>query len=192
MSKKILMLIIALALVAAGAAGYYKFYKKDNVNNNDDKATSEQAQNKIDLPELPQDLKELKVTVVKEGSGAEIQKGNIAYVMYVGVLPDGNVFDSNVQSGQPIGFPIGEGAVIKGWDEALVGVKEGTEVIIDVPADMAYGEAGIPGRIPPNSPLRFDVFVVKVMTKEEAQKLQEEAKKAQESSQADNAAQEGQ
>lgn len=191
MSKKIIVLIIALALLALGALGYYKFYKKNNVNNDKQAGAPESVaqQNKIDLPELPKDLKELKVTVVKQGNGRKIEKGDIAYVMYVGVLPDGTAFDSNLQSGQPIGFPIGEGAVIKGWDEGLLGVQEGTEVIIDVPADMAYGEAGIKDRIPPNSPLRFDVFVVKVMTKEEALKLQEEAQKAQAEQQADTSAQ---
>ncbi len=188
MNKKILITVLVLATFA-GALGYYKFYKQDNVkdDNTNSKSEAQQPTNKVRLPKLSKDLKDLKVTIIKEGNGPEIKKGNIAYVMYVGVLSDGKVFDSNVKSGRPIGFPIGEGAVIKGWDEALIGIKEGTELIIDVPADKAYGKTGIPGRIPANSALRFDIFVVKVMTKEQAQRMQAEAKRTQEKSSKDSA-----
>jgi peptidylprolyl isomerase len=179
MSKKIILgAVIALIVLGGGAAVYYKFYKNNNESNVNQNTQSQEAQTaKVDLPQLDKNLKELETKVLKEGTGKTIEKGNVAYVIYAGFLPDGTVFDTNTNTGQPVGFPIGEGAVIKGWDQALLGVKEGTELIIDIPADLAYGEKGIEGRIPPNSPLRFDVLVVKVFTKEELKKLQEEAQK---------------
>lgn len=170
--KKIILILVVVIL--AGGAGYYKFYK-GNLMNKDNANAGETNAPKINLPKLDENLKDLKVTTLKEGTGRAIEKGMVAYVIYAGFLPDGTVFDSNAQTGQPIGFPIGEGAVIKGWDQGLLGVKEGSEVILDIPADLAYGAEGVKDRIPANSPLRFDVFVVKVLTKEELKKLQEQA-----------------
>ena len=174
MKKLILILVV---VILAGGAGYYyyKSYKTNSMSDNAQANTAQENAPKIDLPKLDPNLKELKVKTIKEGTGRAIEKGMIAYVMYAGFLPDGKVFDSNVQSKQPVGFPIGEGAVIKGWDQGLVGVKEGSEVIMDIPADLAYGDKGVKDRIPPNSSLRFDVFVVKVFTKDELKKLQAEA-----------------
>ncbi len=174
MSKKIIISVIAILLLTL--VGYFAYnYYMSNQNQN--------TENKMELGALDPNLKELKVLKVKEGNGRTVQKGDIAYVIYAGFLPDGTVFDSNAQSGQAIGFPIGEGYVIKGWDEGLVGLKEGTEVILDIPADKAYGEKGVkkPGSeeyaIPPNSPLRFDVILVKVLTKEEAEQMAKEQEK---------------
>ncbi len=157
------LLIILLATVFAVIYWYIN-------NNNNNMSDNQNISDNIKLEPLDQNLKELKIRYIKQGNGRVVKKGDIVYVVYAGFLPSGQVFDSNVNTGQATGFPIGEGAVIKGWDEALPGVKEGSELIIDIPADKAYGEKGMPGRIPANSPLRFDVFVVKVMSKEEAQK----------------------
>ena len=188
MKNKIAIIVILLVLVLGGVGAYYKFSKNTTVNKDNKAGDTAQAQNqkpKIDLPKLDKNLKELKIKTIKEGTGRKIEKGNIAYVFYAGVLPNNKVFDSNAGTGRPVGFPIGEGAVIKGWDEALLGLKEGTEVIIDIPADKAYGEKGVKKPqtdeylIPPNTPLRFDVLVAKVLTKEEAKKLMEEAMKKQ-------------
>ena len=166
--KKIIISIIAILLLSSAGYVAYKYYMQNSTGD------------KTKLEALDPNLKDLKIRTIKEGAGRELQKGDIAYVIYAGFLPDGKVFDSNAQSGKAIGFPIGEGAVIKGWDEGLVGVKEGSEIILDIPADKAYGEKGIPGRIPANSPLRFDVLLVKVLSKDEAQKMAEEQKQAQE------------
>ncbi len=168
LSAKVIFLVILLLLTLSVTAFLYK-NKNNTMNNNNN------AQTELKIEPLDKNLKELKKTSIKQGTGRAIEKGDIAYVIYAGLLPDGTVFDTNAQTGQAIGFPIGEGAVIKGWDQGLIGVKEGEEIILDIPADLAYGKDGTPdGRIPPNTPLRFDILVVKVMNKEEAAKYAQE------------------
>ncbi len=178
-SAKAVFAILILVVAIVATAYLYKNKKYTMQNNNDNNKGA------LNIAPLDKNLKELKKMTIKEGSGKAIEKGDIAYVIYAGLLPDGTVFDTNAQTGQAVGFPIGEGAVIKGWDQGLLGVKEGEEIILDIPADLAYGQEGTKdGRIPPNTPLRFDVLVVKVMTKDEAAKYaQEQAAQMQNESQ---------
>jgi peptidylprolyl isomerase len=105
------------------------------------------------------DLTELKVTNLIEGKGAEVKSGQNITTNYVGVFyKDGKEFDSSWQRGEPATFPIGVGQVIKGWDQGLVGVKVGSRVQLDLPADLAYGNDASGGR--PAGPLRFVVDVL--------------------------------
>ncbi len=171
-NKKALLAAVIFAAVFIAAVLY--FYQNKETNKMTNNTQNQGAE--IELPKLDNNLTEIRKTILKEGNGREIKQGDVAYVIYAGFLPNGEVFDSNVNTGQAIGLPIGEGVVIKGWDEGLLGIKEGTEVILDVPANKAYGEQGVPGRIPANSALRFDVLVVKVLSKEEAQKAAEQQK----------------
>ena len=107
----------------------------------------------------------LVVTDVREGTGPAAVAGDTLIVRYVGVRSvDGTRFDTNFAPGkQPFELQLGAGAVIKGWDEGLVGVKEGGERQLDVPADLAYG-AQPPSTdvIKPNDALSFVVDVIKV------------------------------
>lgn len=96
-----------------------------------------------------------------------IQVGDTAFVHYTGKLEDGTKFDSSVDRGQPFGFKVGVGMVIKGWDEGVVGLKIGEKKTLTVTADKAYGESGVPdGKggyvIPPNATLIFDIEVVDI------------------------------
>ncbi len=103
-----------------------------------------------------EDLTKLAVTTLIEGKGAAVQAGQTISVNYVGVsYRTGEEFDSSWSRSQPYEFPLGGGEVIKGWDQGLVGVKVGSRVQLDIPADLAYGETGQqPG------PLRFIVDVL--------------------------------
>jgi len=94
------------------------------------------------------------------GTGAEAQSGDIVSVHYTGKLSDGTVFDTSVGK-DPINFPLGQGYVIPGWDQGLVGMKEGGKRLLIIPADLAYGATG-KGTIPPNATLIFEVELVKV------------------------------
>jgi peptidylprolyl isomerase len=104
----------------------------------------------------------LVVKTLVEGTGPAVVKGKKIVVQYLGALWDGGkVFDASWQrGGVPIAFSIGTGNVIAGWDEGLVGVKAGSRVLLVIPSDKAYGDAGRPPTIPAKAPL---VFVVDVL-----------------------------
>ena len=94
------------------------------------------------------------------GTGATAEAGQMISMYYTGYLMDASVFDSNT-SGEGFSFPLGGRQVIAGWDEGIVGMKEGGKRRLIIPAELAYG-AGGRGQIPPNATLVFDVELVKI------------------------------
>jgi len=103
----------------------------------------------------------LQYIIVKEGEGASPSATDVVSVYYTGMLADGTVFDSTSAHGDnPISFPLNR--VISGWTEGLQLMKEGGKYVFYIPSDLAYGSQGQPGVIPPNSPLVFEVELVKV------------------------------
>jgi FKBP-type peptidyl-prolyl cis-trans isomerase FkpA len=112
---------------------------------------------------------ELKKIDVKQGDGAEAIAGKAVIVHYTGWLydpaaPDGHgtKFDSSLDRKVPFGFILGAGKVIRGWDEGVAGMKVGGKRTLVIPPQMAYGERGAGGVIPPNSTLLFDVELLDV------------------------------
>ena len=104
----------------------------------------------------------VKVSVHKEGTGNEAQANDIVEVHYTGTIKaDGSEFDSSVSRGKPIKFPVGTGRVIKGWDEAIVGMKVGELRTIEIPPDMGYGDRARP-KIPAGSTLVFQVELMRI------------------------------
>ncbi|MFO0659716.1 MAG: FKBP-type peptidyl-prolyl cis-trans isomerase [Polyangiaceae bacterium] len=97
------------------------------------------------------------------GSGAEAKADSTVKVHYTGrLLSTGAVFDSSVEKGEPFEFTLGEGQVIKGWDDGVVGMKVGGKRKLTIPHKLAYGEEGRPPSIPPRSALVFDVELLEV------------------------------
>ena len=100
-------------------------------------------------------------TLDKEGEGEPPAVGTTIKAHYTGRLLLGNrKFDSSYDRGEPIAFPVGTGRVIPGWDEALVQMKKGEKRTLIIPPELAYGERGAGGVIPPNAWLVFDVEMV--------------------------------
>jgi peptidylprolyl isomerase len=106
----------------------------------------------------------LKVEDLIEGNGAAAKDGDKLSVRYVGNLYDNNKeFDSSWKRGKaPFQFTLGQGQVIPGWDQGLLGMKVGGRRRLTIPADLAYGAQGQPPTIPPNAPLVFDVDLTKI------------------------------
>jgi FKBP-type peptidyl-prolyl cis-trans isomerase len=100
---------------------------------------------------------------LKEGKGVAAKTGDTVKVHYTGTLLNGSKFDSSLDRDEPFEFELGAGAVIKGWDEGVVGMKPGGKRKLTIPADKAYGKAGRPPTIPPNSPLIFEVELIEVI-----------------------------
>jgi peptidylprolyl isomerase len=104
----------------------------------------------------------LEYAVLTEGTGDPAEAGDGVSVHYSGYLEDGTMFDSSVQREEPYIFVLGQGSVIPGWDEGLVGMTKGEKRQLRIPADLAYGEAGSPPVIPPNATLIFDIEMVEI------------------------------
>jgi peptidylprolyl isomerase len=98
---------------------------------------------------------------ILEGTGTSPSKGNTCVVHYHGTLLDGTVFDSSKERGTPFEFQIGEGRVIKGWDEGIMTMKVGGKRKLIIPAELAYGPRQ-QGNIPPNSTLIFEVELLDI------------------------------
>ena len=118
--------------------------------------------------EPAQSITELRKTDLRVGTGPSISQGQRAVVHYTGWLfeptaPDqrGKQFDSSRDRGQPFRFEIGEGRVIKGWEQGVVGMQVGGERRLIIPPTLGYGARG-GGPIPPNATLMFDIELLAI------------------------------
>lgn len=101
--------------------------------------------------------------VTQKGTGAQLKAGDTVSVHYTGLLTSGAKFDSSLDRGEPISFPLGAGRVIKGWDEGIQKLRVGDRAILYIPPALGYGARGAGnGAIPPDSTLIFIVEVVGV------------------------------
>jgi peptidylprolyl isomerase len=114
-----------------------------------DPATTQSTDNTITTPSG------LKIVETKPADDAA-KVGDQVWVHYVGKLKDGTEFDNSYKRGEPIPLTLGEGRVIKGWEEGLLGMKVGQKRQLIIPPELAYGAEGRPP-IPPNATLVFDV-----------------------------------
>jgi peptidylprolyl isomerase len=98
---------------------------------------------------------------VRFGVGQPVEKGDTVVVHYIGTLQNGFEFDNSNKRGAPYTFTVGEGKVIKGWEEGIVGMKVGGARILVIPPHLGYGKDGF-GPIPPNAPLVFSIELLEI------------------------------
>lgn len=108
-------------------------------------------------------MNDLKIEIMKEGSGPEAKIGDEVVVNYAGTLEDGREFDNSFKRGQPFAVTIGEGRVIQGWEKGLQGIKVGERRKLTIPPALGYGSQEVGGGlIPANSTLIFEIECVEI------------------------------
>jgi FKBP-type peptidyl-prolyl cis-trans isomerase FkpA len=105
----------------------------------------------------------LKYEDLSVGEGQEVTGGGQTVIVhYKGWLEDGTEFDSSYNRGDPFSFPVQRNYVIAGWDEGVIGMKIGGKRKLIIPPQLAYGEAGAGGVIPPNATLFFEIELLEI------------------------------
>jgi len=144
--------VVVLALIAFFA--YQSFAKKSTTS-----AISTPYTGETSMTTTASGLKYRDLVV---GTGPAAQPGDVVRVNYTGWLEDGTKFDSSYDRGQPFQFGLGQGQVIKGWDEGVVGMQVGGKRRLVIPPDLGYGPQGAGNLIPPNSILIFEVELLAI------------------------------
>jgi len=145
---------------------------KDQTEETTDMAKNDQQQNmSTPMPSGPAKIAEgdyketesgLKYAILKDTDGQKPENGQTVVVHYSGWLPDGKNFDSSYKRNQPFEFVLGARQVIRGWDEGIALLQKGEKAQLVIPPALGYGQRGIPGVIPPNSTLIFDVELIDI------------------------------
>ena len=111
---------------------------------------------------LSQTILDMKIDSITSGNGASPKPGDTVTVHYTGWLTDGTKFDSSVDRDEPFAFVLGTGQVIRGWDNGVAAMRVGDKARLTIPPELAYGEQGYPGAIPPNATLIFEVELLSI------------------------------
>lgn len=166
-SKRFLLLVTSLLFVssfswAGTSSGLDGLTNGENMKNDIDVNSENKAflDNIASQPGVVKTASGLIYKVVQSGTGEKPTKNSVVTVNYEGKLPDGKIFDSSFKRGTPASFGVSD--VISGWTEALQLMNTGSVWELYIPPNLAYGERGVPGVIPPNSVLIFTVDLLKV------------------------------
>jgi FKBP-type peptidyl-prolyl cis-trans isomerase FkpA len=156
-NQQIIIGIIVVAVIAVGAYLVYSARAKPNTSST--QGGPPPIDSSIQTVTTASGLKYQDIVV---GTGQEAKAGDSVTVNYTGWLTDGTKFDSSLDRNQPFSFNLGQGSVIKGWDEGVAGMKVGGKRRLTIPPDLAYGSQGASGVIPPDATLIFDVELLSI------------------------------
>lgn len=155
------LIAIAVSIIIILAFFGFRFNNIFSANDGLNVQTEISMTNPIDTS-FASSVSGFEVRDIVQGSGAEATNGRMIVVHYTGALTDGRVFDSSYQRNQPFQFLLGAGQVIAGWERGFEGMRVGGKRQLVIPSDLAYGAAGIPGVIPGNATLLFEVELLDV------------------------------
>lgn len=141
----IVKLVLTIAIMTLILVGIYFFMPNQNQSD-----SNQETKNNIE------------VVVKRQGSGEKPKTGQKVTVHYDGRLLDGTMFDSSRKRNSPFSFYLGIGQVIKGWDVGVADMQPGEIRVLKIAPEWAYGSQGVPGLIPPNSVLEFEVELISV------------------------------
>ena len=126
-------LVTIILFIGLAVAGYFFLNKKSSL-------TLESSPSPL-VTTTPMKITELKIEIIAEGSGNPAKAGDTISALYEGRTLDGTVFDASSRHGnEPFSFVLGAGRVIKGWDQGLIGAKNGEKLRLSIPAELAYGK----------------------------------------------------
>lgn len=145
-------------LIVIGIGGYYLI---KNAPAGRSQSTSGQTTTKTRDLSDNEVAKRIQIEDLKVGEGAEAESGKTITVHYVGTLTNGTQFDSSRGRNEPFEFILGQGQVIPGWDQGIVGMKVGGIRKLTIPPELGYGDQGI-GHIPAKSTLIFEIELLEV------------------------------
>ena len=149
--KQVVYAVLLIVALSAGYLAVNSLLKKDS-----DSATSTNTMKSYTTDSG------LMIEILSEGNGEAVKEGDEISVHYKGTLEDGTQFDSSYDRGVPLSFTVGDGMVIKGWEEGVVGMKIGEKRRLTIPASLGYGAGGYPPIIPPNAVLIFEIELIAI------------------------------
>lgn len=106
-------------------------------------------------------VQNLLIVDLAQGSGREVKVGDTVSVHYIGTLRDGPEFDNSYKRGAPFSFQVGAGAVIAGWEQGIVGMREGGKRALVIPPELGYGAVSV-GPLPANATLLFSIELLSI------------------------------
>jgi len=156
-----------LALAAIVATGSSTTFAQSKPKPGSSQTTAKPAPRAAVKPKAPPQLgvttaSGLTYIITSRGKGRHPKTGETVLVHYTGTLIDGTKFDSSQDRHEPIAFPLGKGAVIKGWDEGIARLGIGDSAVLVIPPQLGYGAKGAGGVIPPGATLVFVVTLVDI------------------------------
>jgi len=173
MPKNLVPFIIVGIIIVAGVFGIYFILNqsipvaeiKTNQEEEPMKFIQEESKNQNTNTQTTNpkpSITELKIEDEVIGTGSAVKSGDTIVIHYTGTLENGQKFDSSRDRGQPFETQIGVGQVIKGWDQGVIGMMVGGKRKLTIPSNLAYGEQGMPGAIPGNATLIFELELLEI------------------------------
>ncbi|MEE9207723.1 MAG: FKBP-type peptidyl-prolyl cis-trans isomerase [Gemmatimonadota bacterium] len=116
----------------------------------------------VDLESMTRSASGLYKQDLADGIGLSARPGHLVVIRYTGWIPNGEQFDSSEDDPEPYTFPLGAGRAIEGWEEGIAGMRIGGKRRLVIPPQLGYGSRGVPGNVPPNATLVYEIELIDI------------------------------